>query len=416
MLGLLFPQINPQAHPVWLYPNPLPWHYTEVKIILFKGGAEYNAFNRFAEHLGEGFAKLGHDVDLLDLQTDKKNALPNIAPIIEGDPDLIVSFNATGADLKIEGQSIYNLTDCYFLELLLDHPAFHTGRIQRSPKRAIAGVVDRTHLDYLEETWAGHPLFFAPHGGIQHADCHNEDRPIDVLFLGTGLDPQKERAAWKNFPKHFQRLLEESYESFLEKPQPWATLLKESAHRMHIHLPTNLMASLIIQLEIVMRADYRVRILKQFDQAGIKVTIMGNHWEHANFTHHEVHPSVEFHDALKLICKSKVALNASPQFFTGTHERVFAAMLNGALAITSASDYYKEHFTDGEHYLSFNLNSLPDTLQELKDLMAHPKRFAEVRQNAMTLAQKNHTWDARAGEFLDKLQSLAMTQFLYQNL
>lgn len=386
-----------------------------MRIIVYKGGAQYNAMNRFSEQLAEGFISWGHEVDVIDLLKLKEDHGVALKAALQKKPNLAIGFNGQGSELHTpDNKSIYEMDACHYLGLLLDHPAFHAGRVVRSATPAIFGVVDLTHIDYLKDVVPQHPVFFAPHGGIQSPDFKNNERPIDILFCGTGMDAEKERQDWLLYPTSYQSILEEAYAEFLKQPQAWENLIIQGATKRHLYIPANIMAAMIVQLEIVMRADYRLKILKALDKAGVKVTIMGNGWEYAKFKHHELHPSVEFYDALKLICKSKIALNASPQYFTGTHERVFASMLNGAVAVTSNSQYYRKHFKETEHYIGYDLKTLPETIDTMRELLETPKELNEIRQSALKIAMRDHTWKSRAHEFLDKFQTLALCQHLYK--
>ena len=385
-----------------------------MRILLYKGGAQYNAMNRFAEKLGDGFTGMGHETEFVDLLAADKNRQLLIDALARK-PNLVVGFNGLGAELKTaDKRSVYEISGSEYLAILLDHPAFHTRRTAFSPGGAIAGVCDLSHIDYLKETWPGHPVFFAPHGGIQSEEYKNTDRPIEILFCGTGLNPEKEREQWKEFPVSYRSMLMEAYEEFLKKPRAWDSLLIHGAEKRHISLPRHLLAAMIVQLEMVMRAEYRTMVLKKFDEAGLKVIIMGNGWEHARFKHHELHPSVESNDALKLMCKSKISLNISPQFFTGTHERVFHSMLNGAVAVTTESRYYVEHLKEGEHYLGYALESLPGTIDKIKGLLDSRKKLDDISHAARAIAERDHTWKSRAKEYLDKFETVAICQLLYK--
>jgi hypothetical protein len=348
--------------------------------------------NRFAEKLGEGFASLGHEIEFVDLLAADKNKQLLIDALAR-QPNMVVGFNGMGAELKtVDKKSVYEISGSEYLAILLDHPAFHTRRTAFAPAGAIAGVCDLSHMDYLQEVWPQHPIFFAPHGGIQDEDYKNTDRPIDILFCGTGLDPNNERRQWQSFPASYHSMLTEAYEGFMESPQAWDSLLLNAAQKRHLYLPRHLMAAMIVQLEMVMRAEYRSLVLKKFDEAGLKVTIMGNGWEHAKFKHHELHKSIEYYDMLKLLCKSKTSLNISPQFFTGTHERVFHSMLNGCVAVTSESRYYIEHLKEGTQYLGYELSTLSKTIETIKELFSSRKKLVDLQNAGRIIAEKDHTW------------------------
>ncbi len=385
-----------------------------MRVLLYQGGAQYNALNRFSEQLGEGLKKIGHQVEIINLlEADKNRDL--LINALANKPNLVIGFNGMGSDIRMkDNRSVYEVAECGYLQLLLDHPAFHEARLVKSPANAITGVVDITHLDYLGKTRPRHSAFFAPHGGIQSPDFKTTDRPIDILFTGTGMDPEKERKSWNQFPHAYRSILQEAFDEFLKEPRAWDLLIATAAARHRVHLPTHLMTSMIVQLEIVMRAEFRLRVFKAFDKAGLPITIMGNGWEFAKFKHHEIKPSVEYYESLKLTCQAKFSLNASPQFFNGSHERVFVAMLNGAVPITTESLYYAEHFVSGQHYLPYHLDTLPHVLEDLKALMVSKTKLKDVRHEALTIAQRDHTWTKRAEEFMDKFETLGITEMIYR--
>ncbi len=386
-----------------------------MRVLIYQGGAQYNAMNRFSENLCEGFQELGHEAEILNLLDSSKQKNKPLQSALKRKPHLVIGFNALGAGLHAEeNRKIPEFADCAYMALLLDHPAFHLKRVEVMPEDASVGVVDPTHIGYLGQINPRRASFFAPHGGIQSPDFENVDRPIDVLFLGTGMDAARERATWNLLPKMYKLLLEEAFDRFLAKPEAWETLLQDAARARQLYIPPRLLAGMILQLEIVMRAEYRRQILQKLDEAGIAVTIMGNGWEHAKFKHHQLNPSVEFYDALKLMCRAKTVLNASPQFFNGTHERVFAAMLNGAVAVTSASSYYRRHFKEGEHYLSFSLENFDETTEALRSILRTPSARADIRAEALKIALRDHTWKNRAAEIEDRFETLGVLQHVYK--
>jgi spore maturation protein CgeB len=82
-------------------------------------------------------------------------------------------------------------------------------------------------------------------------------------------------------------------------------------------------------------------------------------------------------------------------------DRVFSAMLRGAMCITDATGYLKEIFTDGEEIVFYN----PDNPSELADkvnfYLRNEDERLKIAKQGFEKVRKYHTYINRAEEILD---------------
>lgn len=100
---------------------------------------------------------------------------------------------------------------------------------------------------------------------------------------------------------------------------------------------------------------------------------------------------------------SKIVLNHLANFRDGASERIFEAMLQGAVSLTDDSIYLKDNFTDSidiRFYSRSDLESLPMIVHSILSDTALTER---IRQNAYHKAYIQHTWLQRASTLLSDL-------------
>lgn len=98
---------------------------------------------------------------------------------------------------------------------------------------------------------------------------------------------------------------------------------------------------------------------------------------------------------------SKIVLNQLAWFKAGSSERIYEAMLQGAVALTDDSTYLRETFVedvDIKFYSLSHLNALPHIVRSI--LSSDPDRIEMLRSNAYRKVMKHHTWLQRAEALL----------------
>lgn len=92
-------------------------------------------------------------------------------------------------------------------------------------------------------------------------------------------------------------------------------------------------------------------------------------------------------------------INKMPLFLDGSHERVFTAMLNGAVCCTDESGYWKQEFIDGESICFYDFQDLDNLENIIKELLLNLDKAGKIAQNGYDIAIHKHQWKTGRNRF-----------------
>ena len=104
--------------------------------------------------------------------------------------------------------------------------------------------------------------------------------------------------------------------------------------------------------------------------------------------------------------ESKIVLNQMSWFKDGASERIFNAMLQGAVCLTDDSIYLREILTNGQDVVFYDLSELEKLSSIVVELLQHPDIMQCISDNGYQLAKSNHTWKHRAEQLLNIVAQL----------
>ena len=157
---------------------------------------------------------------------------------------------------------------------------------------------------------------------------------------------------------------------------------------------------------IISPDETKEECLEVLAKAGFKVKIYGNGWDKADFAKNfEVYPAINFNDLLKIIARSKIVLNIVPSFVEGSHERVFTAMLNGAVAVTDRNIYYEKEFAENKNIVMYSWGKLNERPDKITDLLKNEEKRERIAEAGYKEATKKHTWTARALSIIQMVET-----------
>ena len=376
-------------------------------IVLFKGKCQYNLGNIFVDHIAAGFESMGHQTGIIDLLAPEPVIIKDIDTNFSRHPVFVFAINAIGFSFQLEKRSLFDAAQVPFVGALVDHPVYHLPRISANIDHSIITCVDADHVRFVRDYFQNcKTAAFLPHGGMKAKNPSENGRPIDILFGGTGKDPEIERKNWQVFPSAMRTLVEDIVDLALsDNPRPLNDVVEEVLAARSFYPEKRFYTPLLLEVEDFLRAHWRLQILQALDNAGMPVVIFGNGWEFARFKHHQLRPTVDLEESVNLMTQAKTALNISMQFCSGSHERVFSAMLNGAAALTHENNYFSRDFEDGRDILFYQWKELRQFTDSIKDLLDKPKKLREITDEAQAKAERDHTWAARAENVFNLVDS-----------
>ncbi len=379
------------------------------RIVLYKGQSQYDVLRVFTDQLAEAFRRLQQKTVVVDLIA--ADAEEQLKKAFSQPCDFVFSFNGIGIDIKLGEKSLYDALGTVFVYALVDDPLHHIPRLETPCNNVLVTCVDRYHIYIMPYLNQYRTFGFLPHGGCVLKDDNTEkERDVDILFSGSFRDPEEYYQTWKDYPIVMRKILEDTIENALGKENQWLTTsVQEVIAARNLYLDPYLSKKLLMILPLAdryIRMKRRKECLEVLAKAGFKIKVFGNGWDKASFVKNfEVHPAINFNDLLKIIARSKIVLNIVPSFIEGSHERVFTAMLNRAVAVTDCNTYYEKEFVADKNIVTYSwgkLNELPD---KIYDLLKNEEKRKRIAEEGYKEAIKNHTWTVRALSIIQMVET-----------
>lgn len=385
------------------------------RLVLFHG--ELATLNLFSDQLRQGFVELGYEIFDFDLEQSAVSLGLLYQYIQESSIAAMIAFNSAFFGMAApSGENIWEVLGIPCVNIFVDHPYWYHNILMRMPANGIILCIDRNHMSYVDRFYPNIASNgFIAHGGIMLSSTYRQisERKIDVLYAGSLLADyirQPDFSGW-DFPaeqicdRSIEYLLahpEETIESVIERQLGLAdiTLTDEELRRF---------ISSCVHIERVVSSHYREQIVGSVARAGISLELYGDGWSKCEWVKL---PNVRYggrvapEEILEKMEDSKIVLNTLPWFRDGSHERVFNAMLCGAVAVSETSRYLEE-VLPADAWVPFDLSaeSLQELPQRITDLLADESRLQEIASAGHELAASAHTWKARAQELHEDLLS-----------
>lgn len=386
---------------------PVSFHSPDrkLRIVVFTG-YRIPILNYIATQYITAFNNLGHIVLPFDRSQFESNMEQLFLWHKEG-IDAVILINNQGFQMRLgSGESLWDLWQIPCFNILVDHPMYYADTLDNAPTYGVVACADRYHVDYCKRFYPTvQNAIFLPTAG----ECFKpfselksfRERSIDVLFIGAYKYDAK--LDYDDIDKYLEQ------ELLLHPSRLLSDVLEDFLTANNLHWPTEKIKSLIEAkrfVDVQVAALFRRIIIETLVTAGIRVTVYGGGWEDLEVFHH---PNFIFkgiispEDGIALMEDSKIVLNQLAWFKAGASERIFEAMLQGAISLTDESEYLREHFTNGKNIQFFSLEHL-DQLPELAHtLLTDTARSEHIRKNAYEKAAAYHTWEARAQELLKSI-------------
>ncbi len=397
-----------------------------MRIVLFY--TEVESFNFFSNVLSQELQKRGHEIFILDLlnpPAENPHSYVRFSQFASAKVDAAVSFDGLGIkdDLLI---GIWNAYQTVVVDIFMDPPLrFHTA-MEKHPQNYLMFCCDWDHVEYVKKYFGQSVpcVGFMPHVGVMPDQnipvIPYAQKKYDVLFSGTYYSPEnrlsqveemaeKGTAVYDFYQILFECLVEDSRLTI--EQGAFRTI-----ERMGLPVDQDMLKSLMRCAEPVdwaIRMYQRGRVVEVLAESGVELYLLGRGWEnHCSAKYPNVHridDRIPYADTLAYMADARLNLNVFPWFKSGTHDRIFNALLQHSLPLTDSSRWVDENFTNGEDIALYDLEYLEKLPEIVGELLRDTERAERMIQKGYEKTAKNLTWSNCADWILTAIEQLLRT-------
>jgi len=352
------------------------------------------------------------DIVGLEIEEDKRGDELELAKIFKIDEsvDLVLTFNGVGF---IGDNELFHKFKVIFGALLIDHPFHQYERIVRTkPKNIFYSMYDEGAIATAEKYINSENIFtHLMHGGSYAKNSYIK-KEYDVVVIG-GLDERYlnidnvvdqyigdelgkiAKKLYEKASKDYCKTLDEHLEGIIKDMVLPDELIKMDQFKEIIRY-------IYIQVDLRLRAKTRYESVLWLLKNDIQVNYFGNceNEELRKYRNFIYHGSIGYEEVLDVMAKSKIIIHDVPCFKNGSHERVFSAMLNGALVVANYNNYSYNIYQDGESIVFYDINNYQDMVDKVKYYLENEQERLRIANNALEITSKYNTWENRADEIL----------------
>lgn len=358
-----------------------------MRIDFLIGDNPYATTSHFSEKFAEALRRSGAEVRLF--YVGGGNFYKAFYAITDDPPDLTCSFS----DITLgEKEPLGCAWRIPHLTMCVDHALYFLH--QTKSNYSYLSTIDEEDLNFLNQL-GFQKAFFLPHGVDRELAKIENEKVYDIAMLSSCIDFEKIRKGWPGKYPQIHKILEEASERVLE----------EGISCLNALLDLKIVEGLPLyhqEVENYVRGVDRVNLVQALDCPRLHI------WGHGNWRRYvkeaKVHRAVSFDLGLQVMSRSKIVLNSAPTLQYGSHERIFHALILGALPMTSDTHYVRKYFSPGENISVYRMRHVKERVDHyLGDDKARIAMTDLGREEVL----RNHTWDERAGRLTNFCADLA---------
>lgn len=381
------------------------------KVLVIKGRSAYNVLREAADEIAEGFRTYGCQTEVLDMQ--KEDFLIQLTHCMEHREQYAFYFSLQAIGWEQECAALPQLRDMRRVGWLVDDPFFHEGRLVGSAGTgAYVLTVQDAFTQRIREMYTKFDeVKTLYHGGFSSESVLPwEEREMDIFFPGSYTTRE---AAWEKLKamdgvmgsvaqKVAQRLIQNG------QARTWDEELRSYLDEIQFEMSEDEFQTLLrafYPLDEFQRVCMREQMLETLLKAGKHVSVVGKGWnsyqgEGAGNLEVLSEEGVDITEVVRYMQHSKIVLH-NINFVTGLHERIFTAMLAGAICVTRRYELLESFFEEGKEIATYSSDDPRQLVAVINDLLSNPGRAAAIAAAGRRKALQKHTWKRR-GEQIAK--------------
>ena len=380
------------------------------KLVFWENAVETLGY--FSHELSDYFMENGYECFFVD-HKNAQSTIEQLSRWVEPGNTVFITFNFIGLSGEPEcmgqAQRIWEEWKIACICIMVDHPFYYYKQLHdKTNERVKLFCVDRGHVAYAHRFYPQADCEFLPLAGNKSRQdvpwVPYEERSYDISLIANFVPLEDLEIHLNNQPEEYVEFYREIIGDLKAHP---AQMVDEVLERYILReIPevtdTDICSAEagMIAVDLYIRSLYRMAVLNALTDAGLRVHVFGRGWSKCPVQHRENLISngkmLTSAQCVEIIRNSKIALNIMPWFKDGAHDRIFTAMLNGAVSLTDDSRYLREILTDGEDVCFYKLTNLTEIAKKAEYLLAHEEKAETIIKHAYQTADQDHTWKERA--------------------
>lgn len=379
------------------------------------GAICYDSTLYFEQQIGDALEKLGWET--AHVSVDKKDLTAGLKPYYGRHYDVIFDINTILPAATDENNLLcLNQIEGEVWHYVIDHPFYHHDALKSPLDHYNVICLDEKHAAFIRKHYPHikRVLVLPLSAGSAKEQISYHDRKDSIIFTGTYTDPDAISYKAMKQPADLVALFQKMVDMLLENPQMTqeeavSRILPGHDDKMPEILQMNYLADLFLQ------ACIREELLKQILLQGLPLSVYGHGWEDfAKKCDGQIADASknlklcgEFHyDWMpEIYGNAKIAVNQTPWFKDGMHDRVPLALLNGCVCMTEKCPYLESRLKDTKELYYFSLEDMEGAARLLGELLTNEAQAADTAARGFAYAARHFTWEQWAKNFIAFLQT-----------
>ena len=394
------------------------------KVILYIPTAgKHPTMERICNELSKGFSAIGKDVINIDLENNSEVQIA-YDMMLSGDVEFSVGLNTSVANiLKSNQKSIYEYLDVPYVAVLLDAPYnTSTGNLGFECKKHFLCLLDKSHLGIVKKLYPDKKFYgemFLPLGGIaggNEDEVFSRERPYDVVVSASSFSSGNPVRFWHEdeADKNFIRILDDVADYLLTEPVSVAEGFKYVLNERGLYDDKFMLAMIPYYFKVFryIKTVRRAKSIELLVKNDIHVDIFGDGWDNVPIVRDNIgkcvrlHKGTSYQEALDLMARAKVVFQDQAEFNNGAHDRVFSAMLSGAVVVSEYSSYLDKEFSNGKDIFMYDWKNGISQVNVINELINDESKRLSAAVSAYGKVNERHRWMNRAQSIVEAMDIL----------
>lgn len=361
-----------------------------MKVGVLAGNDEmaYSSIRHFNEQIVEAFCRLGCEAKAYSLTKEKNEMFDLIADR----PDFTIGFGSFFGN--VNGQPMFDELKIPHIAWVIDHPIQCDISYVQSPYLFYL-TIDHEHTDFLQAR--ENRARFVPLGAqVCSSGCG--DKKYDLVFTGQIVSTDALYQKWDQYGPSVKSALVEITEFCLRNLHvPVLQVVHKYIDVYGIKVDASTIRFLFTRVNAYVRSYKRRQVIESIRETPID--FFGELTpELAAQPNIRYHGTISYMETLDVFRDAKIAINVSPNYYNGSHDRFVLGCASGAVGLTDWNPYLDQYFTDEENVLFYEWGKIGEIEGKVQAVLKDEEYRLRMMYSFTSVIKEHFTWDRRCAE------------------